>query len=200
MIVARGSVAWSESMICAHAIASPCKQDFRMPLRFASRLSSTDLIAPLRFYALLRRNKYIYIPLHASLPRRQSTKIWKTKGRGAKLRATFRGSPHPRGEMLLTRLVQLCAFPPPPSLEQIERDCLEKQKIALCSRLETRNQATMLRCSWMDGNCFRFYLHFFFFFWWNSISKVVIETERDLFLQFVCIVNTYVDSWNKFFS
>lgn len=189
--VARGSVAWSESMICAHAIASPCNQA-TFECLCASRVASRPPIWS-RLYALLPRNIFIYIytsRLHASLPRRHRRK-YETRREEIEIALNISWIQEEKrfSRETLPRLVQPCAFPP---LEQIERDCLEKQKNRALLAFENRPRCFVVAVGW---KLFSFLSTFFlFFFWWNS--KVIV-TRRNCywnekkFLRFVftiCIV------------
>lgn len=75
--------------LCTRNCVAVQPSHFRMPLRFASRLSSTDLIAP-----LLPRNIfiYIYILLVSLRCREDIGENMKHEGKRSKLRSTFRGS------------------------------------------------------------------------------------------------------------
>lgn len=187
--VARGSVAWSESMICAHAIASPCNQA-TFECLCASRVASRPPIWS-RLYALLPRNIFIYIytsHLHASLPRRHRRK-YETRREEIEIALNISWIQEEKrfSRETLPRLVQPCAFPP---LEQIERDCLEKQKNRALLAFENRPRCFVVAVGW---KLFSFLSTFFLFFFGGirkllSREEIVIETKRnfyDSFLQFV---------------
>lgn len=203
--VARGSVAWSESMICAHAIASPCNQA-TFECLCASRVASRPPIWS-RLYALLPRNIFIYIYtscLHASLPRRHRRK-YETRREEIEIALNISWIQEEKrfSRETLPRLVQPCAFPP---LEQIERDCLEKQKNRALLAFENRPRCFVVAVGW---KLFSFLSTFFLFFFGGirkllSREEIVIETKRnfyDSFLQFVLYCKymfTIRGLWKKF--
>lgn len=173
--------------LCTRNCVAVQPSHFRMPLRFASRLSSTDLIAPLRSST----KKYIYIytsRLHASLPRRHRRK-YETRREEIEIALNISWIQEEKrfSRETLPRLVQPCAFPP---LEQIERDCLEKQKNRALLAFENRPRCFVVAVGW---KLFSFLSTFFLFFFGGirkllSREEIVIETKRnfyDSFLQFV---------------
>lgn len=135
--------------------------------------------------------KYIYIytsRLHASLPRRHRRK-YETRREEIEIALNISWIQEEKrfSRETLPRLVQPCAFPP---LEQIERDCLEKQKNRALLAFENRPRCFVVAVGW---KLFSFLSTFFFFFFGGirkllSRKEIVIETKRnfyDSFLQFV---------------
>lgn len=99
--------------LCTRNCVAVQPSHFRMPLRFASRLSSTDLI-----YALLRRNINIYAPCPLSLRRRGDGIGENIEKRREEIeREIERDISWIQEEKFrfsrLPRLVQLCALPSP---------------------------------------------------------------------------------------
>lgn len=175
--------------LCTRNCVAVQPSHFRMPLRFASRLSSTDLIAPLR--SSTKKYIYIYIytsRLHASLPRRHRRK-YETRREEIEIALNISWIQEEKrfSRETLPRLVQPCAFPP---LEQIERDCLEKQKNRALLAFENRPRCFVVAVGW---KLFSFLSTFFLLFFGGirkllSREEIVIETKRnfyDSFLQFV---------------
>lgn len=121
--------------------------------------------------------KYIYIytsRLHASLPRRHRRK-YETRREEIEIALNISWIQEEKrfSRETLPRLVQPCAFPP---LEQIERDCLEKQKNRALLAFENRPRCFVVAVGW---KLFSFLSTFFlFFFWWNS--KVIV-TKRNCY-------------------
>lgn len=199
--VARGSVAWSESMICAHAIASPCNQA-TFECLCASRVASRPPIWSRLFYQEIYL--YIYFLSPRFVAAKTSAKIWNTKGRDRNCAQHF---VDPRGETLLTRntstaCATLCI---PPS--RTNRARLSREAKKSCSA-RVWKQATMLRCSRRMEIVF-VSIYFFPFFFGGirkllSRKEIVIETKRnfyDSFLQFVLYCKymfTIRGSWKKF--
>lgn len=175
--------------LCTRNCVAVQPSHFRMPLRFASRLSSTDLIAP-----LLPRNIfiYIYILLHASLPRRHRRK-YETRREEIEIALNISWIQEEKrfSRETLPRLVQPCAFPP---LEQIERDCLEKQKNRALLAFENRPRCFVVAVGW---KLFSFLSTFFFFFLVEFESychekKLLLKRKEIFTIRFYnlyCIVN-----------
>lgn len=189
--VARGSVAWSESMICAHAIASPCNQA-TFECLCASRVASRPPIWSRLFYQEI----YLYIytsRLHASLPRRHRRK-YETRREEIEIALNISWIQEEKrfSRETLPRLVQPCAFPP---LEQIERDCLEKQKNRALLAFENRPRCFVVAVGW---KLFSFLSTFFLFFLVEFESychekKLLLKRKEIFTIRFYnlyCIVNT----------
>lgn len=188
--VARGSVAWSESMICAHAIASPCNQA-TFECLCASRVASRPPIWSRLFY------QEIYLYIYFSSPRfvaaKTSAKIWNTKGRDRNCAQHF---VDPRGETLLTRntstaCATLCI---PPS--RTNRARLSREAKKSCSA-RVWKQATMLRCSRRMEIVFVsiYFFPFFFLVEFESYcheKKLLLKRKEIFTIRFYnlyCIVN-----------
>lgn len=179
--------------LCTRNCVAVQPSHFRMPLRFASRLSSTDLIAP-----LLPRNIFIYIyiytsRLHASLPRRHRRK-YETRREEIEIALNISWIQEEKrfSRETLPRLVQPCAFPP---LEQIERDCLEKQKNRALLAFENRPRCFVVAVGW---KLFSFLSTFFLFFFLVEFEsychekKLLLKRKEIFTIRFYnlyCIVN-----------
>lgn len=190
--VARGSVAWSESMICAHAIASPCNQA-TFECLCASRVASRPPIWSRLFYQEIYLYIYIYTSrLHASLPRRHRRK-YETRREEIEIALNISWIQEEKrfSRETLPRLVQPCAFPP---LEQIERDCLEKQKNRALLAFENRPRCFVVAVGW---KLFSFLSTFFLFFLVEFESychekKLLLKRKEIFTIRFYnlyCIVN-----------
>lgn len=174
--------------LCTRNCVAVQPSHFRMPLRFASRLSSTDLIAP-----LLPRNIFIYILLVSTLRCREDRRKYETRREEIEIALNISWIQEEKrfSRETLPRLVQPCAFPP---LEQIERDCLEKQKNRALLAFENRPRCFVVAVGW---KLFSFLSTFFLFFLVEFESychekKLLLKRKEIFTIRFYnlyCIVN-----------
>lgn len=163
------------------------------PLSNAFALRESPLVHRSDRASSTKKYIYIYILLVSMLRCREDIgENMKHEGKRSKLRSTFRGSKRRNASHAkLPRLVQPCAFPP---LEQIERDCLEKQKNRALLAFENRPRCFVVAVGW---KLFSFLSTFFLFFLVEFESychekKLLLKRKEIFTIRFYnlyCIVN-----------